>query len=76
MMKQYDPGEAFAIVARLRKFLADNDGLYTIYSVAKSTCVDESTLFQWLNMGRKPQARMLAELQAIEKFLDKKEATL
>jgi hypothetical protein len=73
MLKSYDPGEALAIVNRLHKFLDDNDGLYTIYSVAKSTCVDESTLFQWLNMGRKPQARMLAKLQAIEKYLDKKE---
>ena len=73
MMKQYDPGEALAIVNRLRKFLADNDGLYTIYSVAKSTCVDESTLYQWLNCGRKPQARMLAKLQAIEKYLNEKE---
>ena len=73
MMKQYDPGEALAIVNRLRKFLADNDGLYTIYSVAKSTCVDESTLFQWLNVGRKPQARMLTKLQAIEKYLNEKE---
>ena len=73
MLKQYDPGEAFAIVARLRKFLDDNDGLYTIYSVAKSTCVDESTLYSWLNLGRKPQARMLAKLQAIERYLEKKE---
>lgn len=73
MLKSYDPGEALAIVARLRKFLADNDGLYTIYSVAKSTCVDESTLYQWLNCGRKPQARMLAKLQAIERYLEKKE---
>ena len=73
MMRQYDPGEALAIVARLRKFLADNDGLYSIGDVSRSTAVCQQTLYQWLNAGKKPQSRMLVALQAIEKYLEKKE---
>ena len=73
MLKAYDPGEARAIVARLHKFLDDNDGLYSVGDVAQSTAVCQQTLYQWLNAGKKPQRRMLAKLQAIEKYLDKKE---
>jgi len=73
-MKTYDPGEAVAIVSRLHKFISDNDGLYTIKDVARSTGIKEDTLYQWMNVGRKPQARMLAYLQELEKYLNRKEA--
>jgi len=72
-MKTYDPGEAIAIVSRLRTFLADNE-MYSIRDVARSTRISEDTLYQWLNVGRKPQARMLAYLQELEKYLNRKEA--
>ena len=72
-MREYNPDAAAVLLNRLRTFFAENEHWYPS-DVSQATGIPKETLYVW-TIGRNfPKPRSLANMQALEKFLDKRES--